>query len=163
MKLFPLIYRILGRKDYTQKKQNKLKGKIHKTDALISTNLNFENHKIEKTNPSNNKLLKNKPNEHEEAVDHFENVLRINDDKWQAYHYKGVCIIQQKEYERALQVFIEGASRYPGQARFYVDQALAYIMMRETDQAREKLRGALAIDESLRDVINNTPEFSGLL
>ncbi len=97
------------------------------------------------------------------AVDHFENVLRINEDKWQAYHYKGVCIIQQKEYDRALQVFMEGASRYPGQARFYVDQALAYIMMRETDSAREKLLGALAIDESLREEITNTPEFSGLL
>lgn len=97
------------------------------------------------------------------AVDHFENVLRINSDKWQAYHYKGICIIQQKEYGKALEVFTEGASKYPGQARFYVDQALAFVMMREIDQAREKLRGALAIDQNLKDEITNTPEFAGLL
>jgi len=83
--------------------------------------------------------------------------------KWQAYHYKGVCIIQQKEYNKALSVFNDGAAKFPGQARFYVDQALAYIMMREIDLARDKLRGALAIDNTLKEEIDNTPEFAGLL
>jgi len=97
------------------------------------------------------------------AVDHFDQVLRLNAKRWQAYHYKGVCIIKQKEYDRALGVFEEGLHHFPGQARFYVDQALALVMKRDIETAREKLMGAVAIDRSLKAEIMSTPEFSGLI
>lgn len=97
------------------------------------------------------------------AVDHFDNVLRVNPDRWQAYHYKGVCVMNQKEYEKALDIFEEAAAKFKGQARFFVDQAWALVMMRDIDHAREKLRGALALDTTLKPEIEGTPEFSGLL
>ena len=75
----------------------------------------------------------------------------------------GYWIIQVRSKEEALGVFEEAAARFPGQPRFYVDQALAFVMMRDIDGAREKLRGALAIDSTLRQEIESTPEFSGLL
>jgi tetratricopeptide (TPR) repeat protein len=96
------------------------------------------------------------------AVDHFEDVIRLSA-RWQAFHYKGVCIIRQKEYDRALTVFAEGLDRYPGVARFYVDSALALVMKRDIDEARVMLRRAVDLDASLRAEILNTPEFAGLL
>lgn len=97
------------------------------------------------------------------AVDHFENVIRINEDNWQAWHFRGLCTIKQKEYEKALKTFDEALTKFRGNPRFMVDQALAYVMMRENDTAREKLRGAIAIDSSLREEILSTPEFAGLV
>jgi tetratricopeptide (TPR) repeat protein len=97
------------------------------------------------------------------AVDHLDKVIELNPDRWQAYHYKGVCIIKQREYEKALKVFEDALGKFRGNPRFMVDQALAYIMMNETDTAREKLRGAVAIDDSLKEELQTTPEFAGLV
>jgi tetratricopeptide (TPR) repeat protein len=90
-------------------------------------------------------------------------VIEINPDRWQAFHYKGVCIVKQKEYDRALKVFEEGRKLFPGQPRFYIDEALAYVMKRDLDIARAKLREAISIDPSFKTEINATPEFTGLL
>ena len=97
------------------------------------------------------------------AVDHFDQVIRTNPEKWQAYHYKGVCIISQKEYDKALTVFQDAEQRFPTVPRFLVDQALAYVHKRQTDEARQRLQRALSLDPELRDEINNTPEFAGLV
>ena len=96
------------------------------------------------------------------AVDHFDKVIEVAPDRWQAWHFKGLSIIRQKEYEKALGVFNNALARFRGNPRFMVDQALAFVMMREIDTAREKLRGAIAIDASLREEIGSTPEFAGL-
>jgi tetratricopeptide (TPR) repeat protein len=97
------------------------------------------------------------------AVDHFDSVIRLNESRWQAWHYKGVCIIKQKEYDKALEVFNKALTMFRGNARFMLDQALAYVMLREVDTAREKLRGAIAIDAELKEEILSTPEFAGLV
>jgi tetratricopeptide (TPR) repeat protein len=97
------------------------------------------------------------------AVDHFDQVIRINPDKWQAYHYKGICIIQQKEYDKALVVYEEAHNRFPTEPRLLVDQALALVMKRQPEDARQKLQRALSINPGLKDEILSTPEFSGLI
>jgi len=97
------------------------------------------------------------------AVDHFDNVIRLNESRWQAWHYKGVCIIKQKEYGKALEVFDAALTMFRGNARFMLDQALAYVMLRKVDTAREKLRGSIAIDAELKEEILSTPEFAGLV
>jgi len=97
------------------------------------------------------------------AVDHFDNVIRLDEDRWQAWHFKGLCVVKQKEYTKALEIFDQALTKFRGNPRFMVDQALAYVMMREIESAREKLRGAIAIDDSLKDEIMGTPEFAGLV
>ena len=44
-----------------------------------------------------------------------------------------------------------------------VDQALAYVMMRETENARERLREAINQEPELKNEIMATPEFTGLI
>ncbi|MBN2080757.1 tetratricopeptide repeat protein [bacterium] len=97
------------------------------------------------------------------AVDHFDNVIRLDEDRWQAWHFKGLCVVKQKEYTKALEIFDLALTKFRGNPRFMVDQALAYVMMREIESAREKLRGAIAIDATLKDEIVSTPEFAGLV
>lgn len=97
------------------------------------------------------------------AVEHFEKVIDLNQDFWQAWHYKGICIIKQKEYDKALKVFDDAEKLFPGQARFYIDEALAFVMRREIDKARAKLHEALDIDPRFKDELGSTPEFAGLV
>jgi tetratricopeptide (TPR) repeat protein len=96
------------------------------------------------------------------AVDHFDDVIRRRPERWQPYHYKGVCIIKQKDYEKALEVFLVASDKFPRQARFFVDRALAHTMKREMAEAKQCLQQALELDNGLRPEIRATPEFVSL-
>src|SRR5690606_40692877 len=57
------------------------------------------------------------------AVDHFDNAIRLSPGKWQAYHFKGISIIKQKEYDKALEVFEDAITKFDDRPRFLVDSA----------------------------------------
>jgi len=63
-----------------------------------------------------------------------------------AYMYLGIALAHTREWERAEDTFLEGASRYPQDPRFHNELAGVYIEANDLDRARESLTRALAID-----------------
>ncbi len=104
MKLVPYIYKILGRRSYTKKIDRLKKGKVHRPNALVSTNQNFKNQNVEKVNHLPNKHIQHDQNKHEEAIDHYESlkeaVNAVNDE------------LSQKDSKYKFSIYMESGEVY---------------------------------------------------
>ena len=99
-----------------------------------------------------------KPNEYgsdEEAIEHYDKVIKNDPDNTGAWHIKGMLLIKLGKYNKAVDLADMVIDRDPVDAMAWLIKGIALYELEDYDEARDCLNEALRINPSLVNILDD--------
>jgi len=90
-----------------------------------------------------------------EAIDHYQNTLRVNPNNWQAENNLGSALYHSGRSQEAIPHFLQAAKLNPGSALIEYNLGNAWLMINQPEQARTAFIAVLHLDPKYADAHNN--------